>query len=207
MFMMLGGMLVPFFYGILFLDEELSISKSFGTILIAVFIVFQALGQTNSKSKKSDKKAHFIFIFLCLIIFLINGMTGVIAKAHSVSTGAVNEMSFTVIYCALTAIFSLVFLCINCFKNSKDKISIIKKALSVKPLLTLTFLGAFAYGGNYFLLLAANKVPASIQFPLVSGGVIVLSSLFSAFLFKENLSKKEWCCVAGAFASTFLFAF
>jgi multidrug transporter EmrE-like cation transporter len=57
------------------------------------------------------------------------------------------------------------------------------------------------------LLLAADKVPASIQFPLVSGGVIVLSALVSNFIFKEKLSKKEWISILGAFISTVLFAF
>lgn len=42
---------------------------------------------------------------------------------------------------------------------------------------------------------------------LVSGGVIVLSALVSALLFKEKISKKERISVAGAFVSTFLFAF
>jgi multidrug transporter EmrE-like cation transporter len=71
----------------------------------------------------------------------------------------------------------------------------------------MTLIGATAYTGNFLHLLAASDVPASVQFPLVSGGVIVLSALVSAFLFKEKLSKKEWLSIAGAFASTVLFAF
>ena len=54
---------------------------------------------------------------------------------------------------------------------------------------------------------AASEVPASVQFPLVSGGVIVLSALVSVFLFKERISKMEWIAIGGAFASTVLFAF
>jgi multidrug transporter EmrE-like cation transporter len=46
-----------------------------------------------------------------------------------------------------------------------------------------------------------------VQFPLVSGGVIVLSALVSLLFFKEKISKREWISVAGAFVSTFLFAF
>jgi multidrug transporter EmrE-like cation transporter len=56
-------------------------------------------------------------------------------------------------------------------------------------------------------LLAANDVPASVQFPLVSGGVIVLSALVSFFAFKEKMSVKEWISIGGAFLSTVLFAF
>ena len=68
-------------------------------------------------------------------------------------------------------------------------------------------IGATAYTGNFLQLKAAIGVSASVQFPLVSGGVIVLSALVSAFVFKEKLSKKEWLSIAGAFVSTVLFAF
>jgi multidrug transporter EmrE-like cation transporter len=71
----------------------------------------------------------------------------------------------------------------------------------------MTLIGATAYTGSFLHLIAASDVPASVQFPLVSGGVIVLSALVSAFVFKEKLSKKEWISIIGAFASTVLFAF
>lgn len=208
MFMMLGGMLVPFFYGILFLYEPISIGKIAGTILLTAFIVLQAVWQNSSNGeKKSNGKVKFLFFALCLVIFFINGMMAVITKAHSISVGAVDEMSFTVIYCAMTTVLSLVILIFSCFKNGKDKMVKIKESLKIKPIIVMAFLGAAAYGGNFLQLITANKVPASVQFPLVSGGVIVISALVSAFLFKEKVSKKEWISVAGAFVSTFLFAF
>lgn len=206
MFMMLGGMLVPFFYGIIFLEEKISLAQIAGTVLLTVFIVLQALWQ-----KPSDEKAKggnkYLFFILCIIIFFINGMTGVIAKAHSISAGAVDEMSFTATYCAMTSVLSLVILLITLVRNRRGKLAVIKSALNAKPILIMTLLGAAAYGGNFLQLLAADKVPASVQFPLVSGGVIVLSALVSLLFFKEKISKKEWISVAGAFVSTFLFAF
>lgn len=209
MFMMLGGMLVPFFYGILFLSEEISIGKILGTILLTVFIVLQAIWQDDATGTKqnAEKKTKYLFFILCLIIFFINGMTGVIAKAHSISDGAVDESSFTVISCAMTAILSLVILLFSCLKNSKQKLIYIKSTLGLKPIGVMALLGAAAYGGSFLQLLAADKVPASVQFPLVSGGVIVLSALVATLIFKEKISKKELISVAGAFVSTFLFAF
>lgn len=208
MFMMLGGMLVPFFYGIIFLEESISTGKIAGTVLLTVFIVLQAMWQkTTEGDKKSGGKTKYLFFILCIIIFFINGMTGVIAKAHSESVGAVDEASFTVTYCGLTAIFSLVILLLSCLKNGREKAKIIRGALKIKPLVIMALLGAAAYGGNFLQLLAADKVPASVQFPLVSGGVIVLSALVSVLFFIEKISKKEWISVAGAFVSTFLFAF
>ena len=74
-------------------------------------------------------------------------------------------------------------------------------------MLAMIAIGATAYTGSFLHLKAAAKVPASVQFPLVSGGVIVLSALVSAFIFREKINKKEWISVAGAFLATFLFAF
>lgn len=212
MFMMLGGMLVPFFYGIIFLNEDISWGKICGSILLTLFIILQAIWQqpneVNEDKQRDRKKTKYLFFILCLLIFFINGLTGVVAKAHSIGKDAIDEVSFTVLSCGLTAVFSAVILGIQFFKGDrKQKLAEIKKTFELKSLLAMFAIGAAAYTGNFLLLKAAVKVPASVQFPLVSGGVIVLSALVSTFIFKEKISKKEWISVAGAFIATFLFAF
>ena len=107
MFMMLGGMLVPFFYGTIFLHEKISVGKIIGTILLISFIVLQAVAQRSSNEQSKGGKKKYLFFVLCLIIFFVNGMTGVIAKAHSISEGAVSEVSFTTTYCIMTAILGV----------------------------------------------------------------------------------------------------
>ena len=93
------------------------------------------------------------------------------------------------------------------FGNKKEKKKEVISTFKGKSLLSMLAIGAAAYTGSFLILKAASNVPASVQFPLVSGGVIVLSALVSAFIFRERLTKKEWICIAGAFAATFLFAF
>lgn len=210
MFMMLGGMLVPFFYGVWFLKESVSVAQVIGTVLLTGFIVLQAISQSDSKETSKEKqssKTKIIFFVLCLSIFFLNGLTGMIAKAHQISAGAVDEVSFTVISCALTAIFSLLLLAFAFLRDRREKSRQVMATLKIKPLWIMTLIGAATYTGNFLHLIAANDVPASVQFPLVSGGVIVLSALVSTWFFKEKISKKEWISVAGAFVSTFLFAF
>ena len=203
MFMMLGGMLIPFFYGVLFLKEELTLSKTAGTVLLSLFIVLQALWQIDEENQELTKGKKGVFFLLCLLIFFLNGMTGVVAKAHAINRQAVDAISFTVISCVLTSALSLIFL-LPCGKKIKLAF---KENLRFKPVLIMILLGAAAYTGNFLHLKAASFVPASVQFPLVSGGVIVLSALVSVLFFKEKISKKEWISIAGAFVSTFLFAF
>lgn len=206
MFMMLGGMLVPFFYGIIFLHEEISLFKILGTLLMSVFIVLQAVFTENGE-KNGSKGNKYLFFALCLLVFFLNGLTGVIAKAHQISEGAIDEVSFTVISCGLNSVFSLILLLIVSFKNTKEKITEAKSTLNLKPIIIMVLIGIAAYTGNFLHLKAANNVPASVQFPLVSGGVILISALASALIFKEKNSFKEWISVIGAFLSTILFAF
>lgn len=210
-FMMLGGMLVPFLYGLIFLNEGVTVCKIIGTIMLSVFIIMQGVVQDNEgekvaedKTKKSKKR---LFFFLCLIIFFINGLTGVIAKAHEIGSKSVNEASFSVTYCFLTAVFSFIFLCVFALLKRKTKPISVKQVLKLKPIIIMLFIGASAYIGNYLHLAVAEKVPASVQFPLVSGGVIVLSAIVSRVIFREKISKVEWISVLGALVSTILFAF
>ena len=206
MFMMLGGMLVPFFYGILFLQETVSVGKLLGTAFLTGFMILQAVGEKQPQAEMAHKKRKWLFVILCLLIFFINGLTGVVTKAHAMSEGAVDETSFVAIYCAMTAILGGAFLAGSLLKNKADVCAQMKSTWKKKPLVNMVLLGTAAYTGNFLQLLAADKVPASVQFPLVSGGVIVLSAVVSV-LFKERLTKREWISVAGAFTATFLFAF
>ena len=209
MFMMLGGMLVPFAYGVLFLQEALSAGKVLGTVLLTAFIVLQALTQkapADVEQKKAGKQ-KLLFFLLCMAIFLINGLTSVIAKAHQLSENAVDEASFTVMFCSLTAILSAMLLSVCLLKNRKGTTAEAKKPLKRKPVFFVTMIGAVQQVGNLLLLIAAANVPASVQFPLISGGVIVLSAFVSALIFREKLSKMEWIAIAGAFASTVFYAF
>lgn len=203
MFMMLGGMLVPFCYGVFFLKEELTTGRIAGTILLSLFIILQAFWQNPDGNQAETKGKKYIFFMLCLLIFFLNGMTGVIAKAHEINAQAVDEISFSVLSCAITAAISLVLLL---FSGEKGRHAL-KKTFRVYPIFIMILLGVAAYTGNFLHLKAAAFVPASVQFPLVSGGVIVLSAFVSKLLFKEKISAKEWVSVVGAFISTVLFAF
>ena len=209
MFMMLGGMILPFLYGVIFLDEELSLWKIVGVILLTGFIVLQATSQgKDGQEKKVDGKQNTYFFFIiCLLIFLLNGATSIISKAHQVGKNAVDEISFTVMSSFLTvALSALILGGLLCKRDRMEKLGQIKSAFSWKPFLGMIAVGVISCTGNFLLLKAASNVPASIQFPLVSGGVIVLSAIVSVCIFKEKLSKKEWISIAGAFLSTFLFA-
>ena len=76
LFLMSGGMTVPYIYGVLFLNEELTLM---GTLVL--FLIIGAIAVSNFSKGKVNRKQ----IFLCIAVFLLNGAVSVISKAHQVS--------------------------------------------------------------------------------------------------------------------------
>ena len=50
-------------------------------------------------------------------------------------------------------------------------------------------------------LFGAEKLPAGVLYPFITGGSIAFSSVLGMIIFKEKLSPKQWmsvvCCLAG----------
>ena len=76
LFLMTGGMTVPYLYGVLFLNEPLTLMRTVG-----LFLIIGAIVVANFKKGKMDKE----MIFLCIAVFLLNGICSVIAKTHQIS--------------------------------------------------------------------------------------------------------------------------
>ena len=59
--------------------------------------------------------------------------------------------------------------------------------------------------GNLLLLIALLNLPASVQYPVVTGGVIIVSTLI-VIIRKEKITKKEILAAGVAFIATVLMA-
>ena len=190
-FSMLGGMILPFFLGVLFYDEGDNLV--FKIICCALIVVAVLL---NIKSGKQDKKALFYYF----AVFVLNGMAGVISKIHQSSTSLspVDSTSFMLLTAAVSVVISAAWLLI-----AYREIPLIKG----KNILFVTGYGVFNGLGNLFLLIALsgeNGLPASVQYPLVTGGVMVCSTIISTIR-KEKLTVREYVATAIALlASVFI---
>ena len=176
-FSMLGGMILPFFLGVLFFDEG---DKLVFKIICCALIVVAVL--LNVKSGKQDKKALFYYF----AVFVLNGMSGVISKLHqSSSLSPVDSSSFMLWSAGVTVVLSAAWLLI-----AYRQIPLVKG----KNIFFVTGYGVFNGLGNLFLLIALsgeNGLPASVQYPLVTGGVMVCSTIISTIR-KEKLTVREY---------------
>ncbi len=179
-FSMLGGMVLPFVAGILFYNEPLAAGKivCFAVITVALCLTFQ--------KSDNNKKGYLYYAG----IFVFNGMSGVLSKIFQESDyPKTSSAGYSILSAAATVVIAGIMLLFV-----RKKLPKISKA---------SFFYINAYGilnkvANYMLLIALAYVPASVQYPLVTGGVMIVSTALG-FLTARKPGVKEIVSVALSF--------
>ena len=180
-FSMLGGMALPFLQGILIYGESLTLGKSICVLLIGI-----ALGLTIQRGKPGKHAIYYAGVFL------LNGASGILSKVYTASLlPKASAAGYSILICLCTACASTLLLSLFYKQNA--------------PRLTLksTAIGALSGAGNkvanYFLVIALSHVDASVQYPMVTGGVMIVSTLL-CFFGPKKPSRRELLSVLFGFA-------
>lgn len=192
LFLMLGGMCVPYVFGVLFLEEPLKITGAAGLIVItAALLLMNGFGRVSQKQ-----------FFLCTAVFFLNGFCSVISKLHQISKAStVSSAGFVVSVSLAAAVFGGLGLV---FSKRKPVLSKAQKGKGAAILSASSLIG----GASYLLqLVAAKSVPASALYPLLSGGSIVFSAFAGRIFFGEKPSRKTVLASAVCLIGTILFIF
>lgn len=195
-FLMLGGAVVPYLYGIAFLGETVNIQKIFALLLVVFAVLLNLSGE---KGKKKSVK----FIVLCFAVFLLNGGVSVVSKLHQIETNyaTVSASAFVMLKSLVRfVLFGIAFL----FFGKKDcetecpKLNLMMYAVMAAS--------ALISGIAYFLqLVGAEHMPATVLYPVVTGGTIVFSAAFDHICFKQYFSVKTLIGVVACVLSLILF--
>lgn len=120
--------------------------------------------------------------------FLGMGLVGVCQTVHQTSeyAGEINGFLFWAF------LFSaLLFVLLYIPYSLKSRNSGEKKQYKAIDWLSMVITGIFVGAINLLCLYLSGKMPSVIFFPIVNGGVIILSGLASMFIFKEKLPTKK----------------
>ena len=184
-FSMLGGMLLPFFYGILLAPEKEPVTP--GKIICCTLITLAVIC-TVSSGKGKSKKAYLYYI----AVFVTNGMTSVCASVHqNYPSLNVDSYSYMVISSAWLMILGLVFL----------PFAKVKSPVAGNAVLQMSGFSLCSGIGNLILMLALLELDASVQFPYSTGAAVVFSAAI-ALIMKEKMKKNEIVAVIIAFFAT-----
>lgn len=79
LFLMAGGMVLPYVWGILFLREPFSRLRLIGLLAITAGVVLP-----NLEQRKLGKRQ----LLLCLAVFVLNGFVSITSKMHQINTAS-----------------------------------------------------------------------------------------------------------------------
>lgn len=213
-FMLLGGMFLPFLYGVALLGEPLTVTKVAAMIIMIVSLLPNLI--SNDKNEKTGKK-NIIFPILLVTVFVANGAISVITNASQKAEGTVDTESFMFVIAIIQLILTLAFITVSALmrKNGKFAESFFKgigKEVGLKAVGTGCLFAIF-YGvcnslGNVFSIACVNAgTDASVQFPVISGAVITLTAILAMIFFGEKPGKKDILSICLSVAGVILFIF
>ena len=178
LYSMLGGMLLPFAYAIAFCGEPLTWQKCVCTVLIIGALL---LGMRGKETSQADKEAYGSPLPWYLGVFVMNGLSGVFSTIHQRSGAiAVSASAYSLMEKGWGLLICIAVLAICSLRGQKIRLN--RPALSVGSSAGYGVITTFA---NLILLIALLHVDASVQYPIVTGGVIVLSLMWDWILGKK----------------------
>lgn len=193
LFLMLGGVVVPYIYGIVFWRETVNLQK-----IAALLLVILAVWLNTSGGKEQRQSVKFLL--LCLAVSLLNGGTSVVSKVHQIEEvhPTISAQEFVALKNFARVVCFSLFLPF-CKKNEKTH------RLSPK-MYAVMLVSAIASGVGYFLqLVCASYMPATILYPMVTCGTIVAVAAFDHICFGERLNKRTGLSIIACMAALALF--
>lgn len=173
-----SGLIIPTFFGILVLKEELKVLQ---VGMLCLLIVAMALALNVKKDKVNMK-----WLFFAFLAMLFLGGIGIIQTVHQISTHS-NEL---ITFLRLTFLFSAIMNWPLWRIYEKKQCS----SFSIKSngAFYAATSGAFMGGVHIINLYLAGRMPKVFFFPVANGGLIFITLLSALIFFKERLTKQQW---------------
>ena len=218
LFLMLGGMIVPFFAGIVFLKESVSVCNLIGVAIMIIALclpVFFGKQNKNAGEAQTDgdtkKKTSVFFYVLCVFLFILNGLSSTLSKFNSVREGAALGAEFTFYTYGIQFVISLAAFALTTALGKSDKTQNEEKqpVILFRPVAIGCGAAFGAVNGTAFLMssVAAEHVVAVAQYPLITGATILFSSLLAFLFYREKPTALQLVQIVISLAATILFMF
>lgn len=189
------GLLMPILYGALFLHEPVSLLQI--TALALLFLTFY-LGSVSASG--GEKKINAKWLLYCIGAMAGNGGIMVLIKAHQMLLPGREVQEFLIVGFGVAAALSLV-MALGKRVFAGERIPHLKKWTFALLVLGAGLTTAF---GNLIAMVLSGRLPAIVQFPVVNGGIVLLSSVLSVAAFRERLTRRAWAGLALGLAALVL---
>ncbi len=164
------SLIIPFFWGLVFWGEQISIPGILGISMLIcaiILICYQKQSATNIK-----------WLLYSITTLICNGICSVMQKYHQLHYPGMYQTDFMLLS---TGIVALILLVIGLVRHT-----------NMKPSFLGMVSGAANGLANLFVLLLAATQSAAILFPLIAAGNVLTAWLTGVILFREKLKKRQF---------------
>lgn len=172
------SMLIPTLFGVFYYSQAVTTLQIIGLILMIVSFFL-------SCDLRDKKNMNLKWLLAALGSFVGWGLVGVCQQLHQNSAYAWELGGFLL----WTFIFSAIMFTVLFLFSKKDGST--KGSFRPFPILLMLLTGVAIGAINEINLYLSGAMPGIIFFPIVNGGVIILSALSAILLFRERLPKMQ----------------
>lgn len=178
------SLLIPALSGYVVLKEPIGAIK-----IVAFALLVISLWLTNHKkstAKTTNERVTVKWIVYVLLSFIGNGMCATVQKLtpHFVDTNLLNDDLYM---CLALGLSTVILLTASLLTKETE----VKSSLRISCPLAL-FCGLFNGAANYLAIYLNQFIPASVMFPVLSAGEIVLVFIYSLLVCRERFNLKQW---------------
>lgn len=167
------SLVVPAIYGIAALGEKMNVFSVTGLVFLIISLLLMNF-------EGEQKKITLKWALYTLAAFAGNGFCSVVQKVQQVNFGGMYKSEFMII--ALVVSFAVIFIA-AAVTEKKKMIYNLKKGIACSSVCGI------ANGMvNFFVLVLTNVIPASVMFPVISAGGMVLTALIAVTVYREKMS-------------------
>ena len=177
------SLMVPALAGLIVLREPLGVPMLVGMVLLVL-----SLWLTNYRKKTADapkEKFTLKWLIFVLLGFIGNGMCSTVQKLAPHYLGA--DVNLTLSTIAALGLSSVVLITASFLTKETD----LRSTLKVGAPRSL-FCGLFNGAVNYLAIYLNQFIPASVMFPVLSAGEIILIVPYSLLVRREKFTAAQW---------------
>lgn len=173
--------ILPAIYGLIFLNESVSIGWLIGIVLLVIALV---LVNGTKKTDQGERKGFSLkWLVYCVVALVCNGGCSIIQKAQQVASNGSYKSEFMIM--ALTAVILITG--ILALTKERSGLRTYWKCGWLWALLSGISNGAV----NLLVMILTGRMSSSVIFPLLSACGIILTTLTGILLYHEKHTKKE----------------
>lgn len=170
------SLIIPTIYGLIFLQEPSGVWLYLGIILLMISLVL-------INAKDGDARISLKWAIWAFLAFFGNGACTTVQKVQQLVFDGAAKNEFMIV--AMLAV-SVVLLGLSFATERKDWVFCLKKGAG-----HMVFSGVVNGVMNLFVMILAGMMAASVMYPLISAGGILLTALISRVFYGEKLTARQ----------------